>query len=207
MIVKRYISNLFDANCYLVSDGINAIIIDPCVSYEQIFKKNENSKLVAVFITHGHFDHILKLETYLKLEGIKFFLHKRCYDKLIDPKKNLSIYLEKEIKFEIPANQLEFVNENTTLNLLSSPISVIETPGHSDCSILIAIEDNLFTGDTLFKGAIGRTDLYSANLSKMNESLNKIKQLKTNYRVFPGHDDETYLQEEILYNPYLLKKE
>jgi len=203
MKIKTYISRWVAGNCHLLIDeDNNSIVVDPCVTYDTVFK-NQDSKLKGVFITHGHFDHINCLDSYLNKTDIKFYMHKNAKDKIEDSEKNCSTFTPRPIKFNIPVDRIVFVNENSQVNLLTKKITFIETPGHTDCSICIVVDDIMFSGDTLFKNSIGRTDLYTANSAKMIDSLNKLKNLKINYRVFPGHNEETTLNEEKENNRYL----
>jgi glyoxylase-like metal-dependent hydrolase (beta-lactamase superfamily II) len=189
-------------NCYLISHNDKSIVIDPCVDYKTVFR-NEESKIQGIIITHGHFDHFNALGTYLKETDVKIYMHKRCLEKLIDPVKNCSVYCSCEVKFDIPNERIIFVNENSVLDLLDKKIKIIETPGHTDCSICVLIDEAIFSGDTLFKESIGRTDLYSSNSAKMIDSIEKLKKLKVNYQVYPGHSDKTTLDYEKEFNPYM----
>ena len=82
-------------------------------------------------------------------------------------------------------------------------ITFIDAPGHSEGSSMILWDDNLFSGDVLFQGSIGRTDLATSSNTKMMQSLRKIREMDPNLKVYPGHGPATTLKDELLYNPYL----
>lgn len=201
--IDCFISKTLDANCYLVSDCKQSIVIDPCVNYQEVYRKY-GLPIVAVFLTHGHIDHFSELNSYLK-ENVKVYLHRQALAKLADPLKNYSFYLNKAIHFNLLASQYEIVYDKKQIMIFGSPILVLEVPGHSDCSIILLINNIMFSGDTLFQDGIGRTDLYSGNMAKMLFSLNKIKNLKFNYEIFPGHGQKTTLDQEKKQNIYLIR--
>lgn len=190
------------ANCYLVSEGDLAIIIDPTADLRKTIAAQKH-KLVGVFITHGHFDHLGMLRLYAQSDNVLFYMHKKCYEKLHDPLKNGSLYFTQPFAYDLPRERAVFVHDGETVSLLRTPITIIGTPGHTDCSICLAIADNLFTGDTLFLGSVGRTDLYSSDEVRMLESIERLRNLKINYRIFPGHGEETMLETEKTNNPFL----
>jgi glyoxylase-like metal-dependent hydrolase (beta-lactamase superfamily II) len=202
MNIEKVTDRRMGANCYLVSDGSRAIIIDSTADLRKTMAEKKLD-LVGVFITHGHFDHLGMLNIYAQSDNVLFYMHKKGYEKLQDPLKNCSVYFDKQFAYDLNPNRTVFVHDGETLSLLRTPITVFGTPGHTDCSICIAIEENLFTGDTLFQGSVGRTDLYSSDEVKMLESVNRLKNLKINYRIFPGHGEETMLEYEKTNNPFL----
>ena len=93
--------------------------------------------------------------------------------------------------------------EGDRLNLAGLTIDVIHTPGHTPGSVCLLVENAMFPGDTLFAGSCGRTDLPGGNRSTIQNSLQRLKTLETDYRVFPGHGNSTTLNEEKRYNPYM----
>ena len=97
------------------------------------------------------------------------------------------------------------LKENNTLICGDISLKVIHTPGHTKGSSCYICESEriMFSGDTLFKGSIGRYDLYGGDYSALMESLQKLKSLKEDYKIYPGHGDNTTLNNEIVGNPYL----
>jgi len=201
MQIKRFRSRLIQANCYLVSHNNQGIIIDPSVSFHDVVPPT--IKLTGIFITHGHFDHISELGSYLNNCDAVVYLHENAYPKLIDSKLNCSSLFSLNIKYQVPQERLEFISDVTEPILLDVPIRVIETPGHTDCSICLLIADMLFTGDTLFKDSVGRADLPGSASEEFSSSLFKLKRLNPALTVYPGHGDSTTLGREIAENPYM----
>ena len=204
--VKRYISKAIESNTYLIQNDEYAFVVDPSVSYD-IIKKDIKGKLVGVLITHGHFDHFYEIDSFLPLNDIKFYCHQNAIKKLENGLINYSrIY---GIRLEIKTDE-RFITVNDGLLQLTSDtsIDVIYTPGHSDCSLTYLFDDILFTGDFIFKGSIGRTDLHTGSSVVMQDTITKFKndnRLKKffDYVIYPGHDDVTSLNQEYHLNPYL----
>lgn len=204
MQIKTFTANYFSGNCYLITNERKCIIVDPAVDYHTVFD-NSNLELVGVFITHGHFDHINCLDSYLLNSDAKIYMHSNCLEKINDPMKNCSNLINENIKFIVPEERITFINDESDFSILNHQVKIIETPGHTNCSVCIILDNYLFSGDTLFAGAIGRVDLYSSNSTDIINSLEKLKNLKTNYQVFPGHGQTTYLDFEKKVNPYLIR--
>ena len=210
MFVRTYVSDYLDSNCYVVYNDNYAIIIDPSVSYS-IIRKNFKQKIVGIFITHGHFDHFIELDSYLKhLDSVKVYIHRNAKSKLEN--NHLNYYYS--YLYNPPAITCDerFITvEEGHMKIGETDIDIIYTPGHSDCSYTILIDDMLFTGDFLFKGSIGRTDLYSGNSFIMSQTIKKILSLellnkKDDYYLYPGHGEYTTLSNEKRSNYYLKMK-
>ena len=174
-----------NCNTYLITKDEYAIIIDPANDVKKLNKYLEGKSLVAILLTHGHYDHFKTLEEILKMYDVNCYLQKRAKDKIFD----LNISYAKAFGCnKIPSideSRFIFVNDNDLI-----------------CYI---IDNLLFSGDTLFKKSVGRTDLATGNTFKLMQSLIKIKKLKQDYIIYPGHDDATSLVSEKNHNPYLNK--
>ena len=188
-------------NCYVVSDGEKYIVIDPSVRYEKMDALCEG-KICGVLLTHGHFDHIEQLRSYLDNTDVYVYGHLNCLEKLENPELNCSSFFGNELKFNVSKRFLE-VKDNDELNIFSYPIKVNENLGHTNCSVSYTILENIFTGDFVFKGSIGRTDLPTGSNLIMRRSLEKFKLINEDYNIYPGHGDNTKLYIEKNRNPYL----
>lgn len=203
MEIKRLLPKTFGANCYFVHNNKQSIIIDPSVSLEIIKRELGTNKLVGVLLTHGHFDHILGLEEVLDFYQVPLYLHSQAIEKIGDAKKNYSLLTGQKIALNLENYSVKTIKQSDELLIFDLPIKVYETPGHTNCSVCYLIDDNLFTGDTLFKGTVGRTDLYSGSQEILLNSLELLKSFPDNITVFPGHEEQTTILDEKLYNRYL----
>lgn len=202
MKISEMIGRFFDAKCYILSFDTFAIVIDPCVSYKDIKKEIGNLPLKAMLLTHGHADHFSFIEEIKNHENVKIYCHKQAKEKIEDENKNYSVLANMPIKYFFPEDDYVFIHEGI-INIEGVNIKVIETPGHSNCSVCYLINDAMFSGDTLFYKTVGRTDLYTSNTLKLRESLKKIMKLTADYCIYPGHGKNTLLSSEIEHNHHL----
>lgn len=192
------------ANCYvLVQDG-QAIVIDPGDKFPSLSKvlEQENATLKAVLLTHGHFDHIHGLKDIVEQYGCEVYMSPYEFDFLTDATLNGSVSFGRftQIKGIQPLPVKE--GKNTIAGM---DFEAIYCPGHSIGSIVYIIEDSMFSGDVLFQGSIGRTDLETGSDYAMEKSLQKLKKLEKNYYVYPGHGPGSTLDQEKSWNPYLYR--
>lgn len=197
MEIKCLVQGPFGTNTYLVSQGEAMIIIDPTGKVERIIQALEGRKLVAILLTHGHFDHLGAADELIETYHCPIYLHPDDF--------SLATNLELNSLGRLGAvlNHAAKPLKEGTLMLTPFKIDVLETPGHTAGSVVFVIDKMMFTGDTLFKGSIGRTDLYSGDRKSLKASLNYLKTFKEEYTIYPGHDGQTTLNHEKLHNPYL----
>ena len=193
--VETLTLGLYQVNCYIVSQpgSSRCCIIDPGYEPETIldFLKEKGLTPEAILLTHGHFDHVGGVRTLAaEFEDAQVFL---CREDLIMPPKMTAG----------PLFYTSAYRENTDLQLAGIRWQVLFTPGHTPGSVCLIAEDCLFSGDTLFAGSCGRTDLPCGSSRDLSASLLKLAALPGDYRVFPGHGDSTTLAAEKQYNPYL----
>ena len=213
-MIDIYYSRSVGANSYL---GINkdneAFLVDPSFAFDNglinhIHKLNV--KIVAILITHGHWDHISSLEKICdEFPNANVYISEEEVDFLTDPNLNLSKpafdegYPIKIINY-LPKHLIK-VNDGDTIKEAGFVINVIHTPFHTKGSVCYFVESEkaLFSGDTLFFSTIGRTDLPTGSNRTINSSLKKLKDLPSEIKVFPGHGACTFLDREKKYNTYL----
>lgn len=194
------------ANSYIAAGNGEAVVIDPS-DQEQIISilTQKGLKLRYIILTHGHFDHIVGLDSLVgRFPETKVLIHPSDSDKPADPVKNLSS------RFSIPVKSLAKTSPVTQKDIIKigdTEIKVIETPGHTPGSIVLLTGKRLFTGDTLFKGAIGRTDFPGGSSIDLTGSLKKIVSLNYDLTIYPGHGDISTLNDEKASNPYLIEIE
>lgn len=198
MEIKSYSLGPFQTNCYILSKKDEVIIIDPSAKGEKLAEGiGDQKKVLAILLTHGHFDHFGGAQVLLDRFNCPVYIHKDDQEMLIDPKLNYSypqsITLDTTVELLEPGN----------LTIGSFSISVFHTPGHSLGSCSFLIENNFFCGDVLFKDSIGRTDLIGGNQRELMKSLKFIKSFSDNLSIYPGHGPKTTLNQEKISNPFL----
>jgi hydroxyacylglutathione hydrolase len=203
--LEIFVSPFLDCNLYLLDNGEEQVLIDPCVPFVEVFR-DRKCNLQAIFFTHVHIDHVMELPSYLENTQAKLYFHRQGLDKFTDAYKNGGEYLHCPRGFTLPESRIVFVEEETVYSFGNRDFRVLETPGHTDCSICIISEDLLFTGDTLFEGTIGRIDLYSSSRLAMMRSLDKILELDSDYQILPGHGPKSVLSREKITNPFLKRR-
>jgi len=190
------------SNTYVVTIDDECIIIDPSNSIKNIKYYVGNSKVLGILLTHGHFDHFKTLVDVASKYKAKVFLHKNAILKLKD--YNLSCASMFGYLYNVDTTNLDLKNvgNGNIIELGRFKIKVMETKGHTNCSICFIIDDIMFSGDTIFYEGIGRYDLPTGNMVEIRQSIDTIKHLKNDYIIYPGHGDATTLEHEIKCNPY-----
>ncbi|MEN8253315.1 MAG: MBL fold metallo-hydrolase [Patescibacteria group bacterium] len=187
-----------NTNCYLVwdSETQEAMIIDPADEGSFISEKILELKLKPKYIvlTHAHFDHILGLlEVKLNFD-IPILMHE-ADNFLLESLPERAQHWLKRNTLPAPAAE-QFINEPDQIAFGNFEFKILNTPGHTPGSICIYNQEIIFSGDTLFKNAIGRTDLSYSNPQAMRNSLQKIFELNKNLVIYPGHGEPTTIQTE-----------
>ena len=204
MEIKKIVGGPVDANCYIVKFNQKAIIIDPCVSIDLIKKAIGEDELLFIVITHGHFDHIYCLKEVMDYYSVPLYLTKNGIFMLADASKNCSSLMGMSIEMSFDKERLHIVNDYEKVSIDDHLITFIYTPGHTSDSICIRIDNDFYSGDTVFRDGVGRCDLYSGNEAVLR---NTIKNLKTYFKnnpgliIHPGHEDDADIN-YILKNNY-----
>jgi glyoxylase-like metal-dependent hydrolase (beta-lactamase superfamily II) len=213
MQIDRLVLGAYENNCYIVRKDektTNCIIIDTALSVEALmdFLKERNLDPEALILTHGHGDHIAGVEPLREnFERIKVCIHKADAEMLTDSARNFSSFLGNKIEASPADIILEDEGEKEFAGL---KFTIIHTPGHTPGGICLynSDEKNLFSGDTLFAGSVGRTDFSGYDERKSMKQLvegikNKLLILPDDTKVLPGHGPATTIGQEKLNNPYL----
>lgn len=196
MNITKLVLGLYETNCYIIEENNHVLIIDPGKKPERIIAAIGEKQVDGIVLTHGHFDHIGAVDDLMNYYGIAAYVDRDDEILLNNPYNKMAGYSGKVF------HKVNYLHDG--INKLGNfSFKVIKTPGHTDGSVLILIENHLFTGDTLFKESVGRTDLYLGNNAKLIQSLKLIKTLDPDYIIYPGHGDISTLKEEFLYNPFL----
>lgn len=197
MKFKTVTVGLYEVNCTLAIDGLDAWVVDPGADEEAIEKaaEAEGAKIAGVLLTHAHFDHIGAIP------GIKARF----------PDAPVYVHPSDEVMFGHPFNRLppeypSFPKPAGVVDARKFPLAeVIETPGHTPGGVCYYFKEDgvLLSGDTLFAGSVGRTDFPGGSMTTLVESLKKLKALPDSTKVIPGHGPSTTIGEEKGSNPYL----
>ncbi|MDR1952185.1 MAG: MBL fold metallo-hydrolase [Elusimicrobiota bacterium] len=204
--VESVVSGPIRTNCYLIydSDTKAALIVDPGQDGDKVIEAVNSLGLKPEMLvnTHGHFDHIFDDDKIRKKFNIPLAVYKDEAYMLADPNKNASAFFEEPVSITNPEILLE---DNQIVKLSFTEFKVIHTPGHTKGGICLLFDKFLITGDTLFKGEVGRTDLEDGSYQTLMQSLEKLKSLDPSLIIYPGHEEYTDLDYELKHNPYLKK--
>ncbi len=203
MNIKTF--NLGGTNCYIIWDNISleAAVIDPSDSNILSFI-NENSLTVKyIILTHCHFDHIGGVRTVADKTNAKIAIHKSDACGLTDNQFNLGTMLGEDYT-QGEADIL--LSDGDILNIGNITLKILHTPGHTPGGIgILANESVLFSGDTLFRRSIGRSDFPGGNHTVLINSIKtKLMPLPDDTPVYPGHEASTTIGEERMQNPYIM---
>ena len=193
-------------NCYFLKNKVTGemIIIDPADCPEKIEQKviQMDGKLVAILLTHGHFDHIMGIDSILENWNIPVYVEEEDLPIMTDPELNLSSSYTNGYSFD-GAKPLK---DGQKLELAGETIEVIHTPGHTmgGCCYYLPVEHAVFSGDTLFQRSVGRTDFPNSSQDAIVRSVReRLFALPDDTIVYPGHMGETKIEYEKLHNPYV----
>lgn len=183
----------YRTNCYMLWEKDKIVLIDPGDEPEQIWEQvlRTGKKVAAVLLTHGHFDHVGGVGYIAREAGCPVYIH--------------------AAELQLPSHHTDgpiyythTYDEGDVLEIAGITFQVLHTPGHTPGSVCLLCEDWMLSGDTLFAGTCGRTDLPPyGNPAQMRRSLTRLGGLEGNYKVFPGHGHSTTLEEERRSNPYM----
>ena len=207
MFLKRLVIGALETNCYLISckKTKKTAVIDPGGEDDvdlilNLLQKN-NFDLKYIINTHGHIDHIAGNNLLKAKTEALLLIHRLDADMLVDANKNFSSFMGKVI-CSPPADKL--LEEGDEISLGTLNLIVIHTPGHTPGGISLVSNNMVFTGDTLFAGGIGRTDLPGGSYPDLIKSIKgKLLILGDDKVIYPGHGPDSTIGEERRTNPYL----
>ena len=202
---------MLDENCYIVSDDTKECMIIDCGASCEMeqraindYIKAEGLKPVLYVLTHGHFDHTMGSKWVFDTYGLLPTICERDAELYKNFKEDVASMIGYQVDYDLPIIG-RCLNDGDTVTFGNSTFKVINTPGHSKGSVVFYNKENnvAFTGDTLFRGSIGRTDLPGGSMFQMINSLRLLEQLPDDTTIYPGHGPETTMKLEGATNPYL----
>ena len=195
MLIKTLPVGQLETNCYVVTNenSLECVVIDPGDESNTILDYLEDNQLKckAILLTHTHFDHVGAVRSLLQEIDVPVYM-----SELDDAKHSRS-----GRGFTLPEGGVYF-KDNDVLELAGLRFDVLATPGHTPGSVTFRCENALFTGDTLFRGSCGRTDLPGGDMNQELDSLRRLCLLEGDYEVYPGHMDSSSLARERMFNYY-----
>ncbi len=193
--IKVFKVGRFKTNCYLVSnDEENRFfLVDPGGKIKNF--DVSSYKIDYILLTHGHFDHISNVAEYKELTGAKVVISKAEEDLINDGSLNLSSRFMKAHKLKSFEADI-LCSEGDEIPFAGGAIKVLDTPGHTKGGVCYIFENNIFSGDTLFKGTYGATSFPTGSEAELENSLLKLANLEGDFNVYPGHSEVTKLSDE-----------
>lgn len=210
MKIKIIPCNMLGTNCYIVSDDSKECMIIDCGAASPMEQKAisdyieaEGLKPVCHALTHAHFDHVMGCKWLYE----KYGLQPEVCERDAETYKNFKNEVRSfgfDVDYELPPLGRCF-NDGDTVSFGNTSFRIINTPGHSKGSVVFYNKDEnvAFTGDTLFRGSIGRTDLPGGSMFQMINSLRLLQQLPDETKIYPGHGEPSDMKLEGASNPYL----
>ncbi len=192
----------YASNTYLVIRQNAAVLID-CSADPDLLRRElqrRGVQLLAVLLTHGHYDHYMTVHRFKEVFDVPFYLHEGDADFPGDGVKNCYHVFHREQALFPAADRL--VRDGDVPEIGPFHVTVMHTPGHTPGSVCYRIGDALFTGDTLFACGHGRVTFPGGNARAMRESLDRLSEITEDLHIYPGHDQDTDLAAALHFNKY-----
>lgn len=199
---KLLLNGEIPVNSYIIQDGNDCFIIDPGFEKERVldYMSKNNLNLKGVLLTHAHFDHTGAIDL-----DVPVYIHTDELEFLADEYLNGYIYYGKELPYDTNSLDIRVVNDGDIIKLNNKTIEVIHTPGHTPGGVCFKDGNEIYTGDTIFYGSIGRYDFPKADQrTLMNSVINFLESNDDETILYPAHGESTTIAYERKYNQYYL---
>ncbi|MGM0212870.1 MBL fold metallo-hydrolase [Enterococcus sp. AZ109] len=203
--IEGFVTGRAQENCYLIYNEDNLLIVDPGSEGDRIAKeiKRTGRKPAAILLTHTHYDHIGAVEQLRNLYHVPVYVSALEQEWLGNPVYNLSGLGSHQDMPDLIVQPAEYEFELKTYTIGGMTFEVVPTPGHSIGSVSFIFDDFVVVGDALFRGSIGRTDLYTGDLQQLLYSIKTyLFTLPRELPAYPGHGEATTIGHEIDTNPF-----
>lgn len=192
-----------DVNCYFIENNGECYIVDPGYQKERIaeFIEKQGWKVVGILLTHAHLDHIGALDVF----DVPVYLHREETKLLYDDNINGFQLFGKQRNYDVNTIRVQTIDEHTKISLNGKQISVMYTPGHTCGGVCYRFENDLYSGDTLFCGSVGRWDFETGDMQQLRNSVvMMLETLPDELNVHPGHGESTTIGYEKAHNQFYL---
>ena len=192
-----------NVNCYFIEHNQKCYIVDPGYEKERVIQyvKEHHLEVLGILLTHGHIDHIGAIDAF----NVPIYLHEREFEIIEDNVKNGFTFYGKDKPYDLTSLHLVPLTDGQRLPLDELEIEVIHTPGHTVGCVCFKVLKDLYTGDTLFAGTVGRWDFPTGELKTLQHSIvSLIESQSDDVRIHPAHGDSSTIGTERLTNPYYL---
>ncbi len=202
MNIETIVVGDLDTNCYLLSEGETAVLVDPGDEADKILEKIHGRDLAAILLTHGHYDHTGAVNRIKNVTGAKVYMHRSDFN-MVGSRNSLCFLTNSPAPeaFEVDG----FVEDGDVLNFGPLEFKVMHTPGHSAGGVVYAVDNNLFDGDLIFKCSIGRYD-FGSIMEEMISVRRVLESFPDEAVIYPGHGPKTTVGYEKKYNPYIQRE-
>jgi len=206
MLIDRVVVGLLQTNSYIVFDKYSGkgVVIDAGGGPWEIIHRIEEKgiKVEGIYVTHCHFDHILAVRELKEALGCKFYIHRADEEVLKRSVEDAELYLGLS-SFDPPKPD-GYIDDGDEIRIGRNILKVLHTPGHTPGSVSYVFDGGVFTGDTLFAGSIGRTDMFGGDIKLLVKSVvEKLFKLPDQYVIYPGHGPTSTIGVEKKFNPYV----
>lgn len=206
MLIDRVVVGLLQTNSYIVFDKYSGkgVVIDAGGEPRKIMDriKEREIEIEGIYATHCHFDHILAVRELKEALGCKFYVHRTDEEVLKRSVEDAELYLGLS-SFDPPKPD-GYIDDGDEIRIGRNILKVLHTPGHTPGSVSYVFDGGVFTGDTLFAGSIGRTDMFGGDIELLVKSVvEKLFKLPDQYAIYPGHGPTSTIGIEKKFNPYV----
>lgn len=194
-IEKIILKGDLEMNCYIIRNNNDCYIVDPGYEKDKIIEYVRQQKLdvLGILITHAHIDHIDAVDCF----PVPIYLHENDYPLFFDNSRNGADFCRSIFKINKEELNIIKIKDKTIIPFKQDYVITIHTPGHTSGSVCYLYNNILYTGDTLFKGGVGRWDFPTGNLNELQKSvIGLIDKQKPEYIICPGHGQESSIGEE-----------